>query len=326
MKVFVTGANGFIGSFLTEALLAQGHEVHCLVRSSSNLRWIADLDIECHFGDLFNKDVIQSALRDVDYIYHIAGTTKAFNKAGYFKTNYEGTKSLLETIISAGIDPKRFLLVSSLAAAGPSPAFEAIDEKKEPNPVTWYGESKLAAERYARTLGAKIDVTIVRPPVVYGPRDRDVLEFFKTVKKGIIPQLQGKERYASIIHVKDLVRGVLAAAESEKTRDKTYFLANPQPCSWQEIANTTLKIMGKKGIRLPVPLTALKAVAAVSELLAKLMKTTTIVNRQKVIEMQQDFWICSPGHARRDFNFETEITLEQGISETIDWYAKNGWL
>jgi nucleoside-diphosphate-sugar epimerase len=152
------------------------------------------------------------------------------------------------------------------------------------------------------------------------------LEFFRTVKFGLIPQLGGADKYLSLIHVKDLVRGIILASTHEKSLGETYFITGPEPHSWEEISRITLDILQKKGYKVPVPIPLIKTVAAISEGLASLTKKPALVNKQKVIEMEQDFWTCSHNKAKKELGFEAEIGLENGIRETLIWYKEQKWL
>jgi nucleoside-diphosphate-sugar epimerase len=326
MKVFMTGATGFVGSFLADVLLKANHEVRCLVRKESNLRWIADLDVDCYYGSLYDINSLIYGMEGCDAIYHVAGVTKARTEADYFKGNYEGTKNVADAALKYKKEISRFVHVSSQAAVGPSPTLIPIDETHPGNPLTYYGKSKWAAEEYVQSLVGKMPITIVRPPAVYGPRDTDILEFFRTVKLGLIPQLGGSDKYLSLIHVKDLVRGIMIAGEHENSIGKIYFLTSPEPYSWEEISRVTLNILQKKGFRIPIPVPLIKTVAVLSESLASLTKKPALVNKQKVIEMEQDFWTCSPDKARKELKFEAEIGLENGIRETLIWYKEQKWL
>lgn len=326
MRVFLTGASGFIGSFLAESLLEKGYQVRCLVRTSSNLRWLADLNVECFYGSLNDGDSLRRGIKDVDYIIHAAGLTRALSKEDYAKVNFRGSKNLIKTALESSPGLKRFVLVSSQAAAGPSSTLQPVTENSKPHPLTDYGKSKLLAENYTMQFKNELPLTIVRPPAVYGPRDKDTLQFFKAVKKGIIPQVDGKIKFLSIIYVKDLVDGIIRAMESEKAVGQTYFLANAEPYSWEEIARITLKILGKKGIRLNIPGFLIECVAVLSEGFSRLTLKASKINRQTVLDMKQDFWICSPRKAKADFNFEAKTPLSDGIRETLNWYRDNGWM
>jgi dihydroflavonol-4-reductase len=326
MKAFVTGGNGFVGSFLVEKLLEKGYTVKCLVRKTSNLRWLADLDIECFYGSLSDKNSLRRGIEDCDHIFHVAGVTKARTEAEYFAGNFEGTRNLTDVCVESTGQIERFVNISSQAAVGPSPTMMPIDESHPPNPLTYYGKSKLAAEQYVMQFAETMKITNLRPPAVYGPRETDILEFFRTVRTGIIPQLGGVDKYLSLIHVRDLVRGILMATENPAGAGKTYFLTSVKPYSWKEISQIALKVFGKKGIRIPVPLMVIRGIAVVSEGIAAMTKKPALVNQQKIIEMKQDFWTCSPDKAKRELGFESEIGLEDGIRETITWYKNHRWL
>ncbi len=326
MKVLITGATGFVGSHLSELLIRKGYEVRALVRRSSNMQWIRDLNLECVYGSLDDPDSLKNAVKDVDYVFHVAGVTKAADAITYVKGNYEGTRNLVQAVLNRGKSVKRFVLVSSQAAAGPGSSIEPIDEEASPRPLTDYGHSKLMAENYVRSMADRLPVTIVRPPAVFGPRDTDVLDFFKTVKLGLIPRIGGSDKYVSLIYVKDLVRGIWLAGTRAKAIGKTYFIANPRPYSWTQMAELALKIFNKKGIPIRIPVLLLKGVALVSESWAQFSGKTTILNRQKVIEMKQNFWVCSPRRAKQDLRFEAKYSLEDSFKETIDWYKEKGWL
>ena len=326
MKVFMTGATGFVGSFLAETLCQANHEVRCLVRKESNLRWIADLDVECYYGSLFDLDSLVRGMEGCDCVYHAAGVTKARTKEEYFRVNYEGTKNILNAALKHKQKISRFVHVSSQTAVGPSPTIIPIDESHPANPITYYGESKWAAEEYIGSLHNKLPITIVRPPAVYGPRDEDILEFFRTVKFGLIPQLGKADKYLRLIYVKDLVRGILMAGENENSVGKTYFITSPKPYSWEEISRLTLDILQKRGFRVHIPVSLIKIVAGASEALASLTKKPALVNKQKVIDMEQNFWTCSPKKAQKELGFTAEIGLETGIRETLTWYKEHKWL
>jgi len=326
MRAFVTGATGFIGSFLAEELLKKGYQVRCLVRKSSNLRWLKDLNLEYHYGSLQDAESLQKGLAGCHYVFHLAGLTKARTEQEYFQGNFEGTRNLVDAAVMYKRDIKRFIYVGSQAATGPSPTVKPIDENHTPQPLTYYGKSKLAGEQYCQERGSGLPVTVIRPPVVYGPRDTDVLEFFRTVSKGIIPRLGRQERYLSLIHVRDLVRGIIMAAENPRAAGQIYFICNQQIYSWRDIAATTLKVLNKKGYHITVPVFLIKLVATASEGIAAISKKPALLNHQKVIEMEQDYWTCSAEKAKQQLGFINQIDLEQGIAETLNWYKEHKWM
>lgn len=326
MKIFVTGSTGFVGSHLVEALLAQGHHVRVLLRTSSNLQWIADLNLDCFYANLFDPHELLPGLKEMDMVIHAAGLTKALDNEEYYKVNYQGTKTLLDTIIENRLPVERFVYISSQAAAGPSPSMEPITEDDPPHPVSEYGKSKLMGEEYVRSQSEKLPVTIIRPPAVYGPRDTDVFQFFKTVKMGVIPKWQNKDKYLSFVYVKDLVDGIIAAATQKKAVGKTYFIADPRPHSWDEVAYETVKFFKNKAIHVPIPLGLVKSIAFFANQWSKITKKPSIINQQKVAELVPDFWICSPQKIKRDLGFEAKTSLEEGVTQTLQWYLDQKWL
>ena len=322
----MTGATGLVGSFLAEALIQKKHNVRCLVRKESNLRWIADLDVDCFYGSLFDKDSLKRGIEGAQIIIHVAGVTKARTENDYFKANFEGTKNLVDVCLKYPESIKKFVNISSQTVVGPSPTIIPIDETYEPKPLTFYAKSKLAAEQYVLEQKKKMPVINLRPSGVYGPRDTDILEFFKIVKKGIIPQLGGVDKYLSLIHTRELARGIIMAMGSAKAKGKTYFLADEKPYSWKDVSDTTLRVLGKKGFRVPVPLSILKGVSFLGEGIASLTKKPALINSQKILEIEPDFWTCSAEKAFKDFGFRSEMSLEEGITDTLAWYKEHKWM
>jgi nucleoside-diphosphate-sugar epimerase len=322
----ITGATGFIGSCLTELLIREGHTVRCLVRPASDLRWINGLNAGIIRANLDETTALREALADVDFVFHLAGLTKATREQECLDSNFHLTKNLIEAALASNSGLQRFVFVSSQAAAGPSPSVKPIDETQPPRPLTWYGQSKLAAEQFLLEHAAVLPLTIIRPPVVYGPRDTDVLNFIRIVKSGIIPQLSGGEHYLSLIYVKDLALGIFRAALHPNTIGKIYFLANENYYSWENLGQMILSVMGKKGLRISIPDFAVDGLIGLNELFGRLSRKPTILNRQKKIEMQQLYWTCSSQAALNDFGFQAATSIEQGFRETINWYRENKWL
>ncbi len=326
MNIFLTGATGFVGSHLSEALLSAGHQVRVLLRTSSNLQWISDLDLDCFYGNIFDAQSLAAGLKDMDIVIHAAGLTKALKNEEYFRVNYEGTKTLIDAIIEHQLPVKRFVYISSQAAAGPSDSMAPRTEADPPHPVSAYGKSKLMAESYVLSKKNDIPVTIIRPPAVYGPRDTDVYRFFKTVRSGIIPKWQNRDKYLSFVYVKDLVQAIILASTHSKAKNKIYFVAEPRPHTWDEVAYETLKFFKKQAIHVPIPLALVKSIAFFSEQWSKIAKKPSIINRQKVAELIPDFWICSAQKIKKELGFEASTSLADGVPQTLKWYVEQGWL
>ena len=326
MNVLVTGGNGFIGSHLVELLLSRHYSVRCLVRKTSDLTWVKGLDVEFVQGDLFDHDALRKAVTGVDYVYHSAGITKAKKKEDYYRGNTTGTKNLLEVTKTYNSSIKRFVHISSQAAVGPSPSRVPITEEMPAHPITTYGKSKWQAEEKCLRVSNVLPITIVRPPVVYGPRDKDVFEFFNTLKKGLQPTVGFGEKLVSMIHVHDLVRGFVMAAESSTAVGRTYFISSKSVHGWKEIGEAAQKALNRKALRVRLPESAVYVIAAFAELFSLFSSKPALINFEKARDMVQDYWTCDASRARKDFGFEQEISLQDGIRNTVNWYKEHGWL
>lgn len=326
MIAFITGGTGFIGSFLAQSLVEACHQVHCLVRQTSSLKWLQNLPVNYVYGDIFSGEALAEALRDATHVFHLAGVTKELTSAAYFRANGEGTRAMLEACSRHAKNLERFVYVSSIAAAGPSNGKQPVTEAEAPHPVSVYGKSKYAGELACAEFKTRLPITIVRPPIVYGPRDRDVYEYFKQVKLGIRLRPGRRERWTSMIHVHDLVRGIVAAGTHPKAAGETYFLTNPQPYEWNQVGVAIANAMSKKTISITAPEAITPAVAAISELVAKFTRKPALLNFDKIREMKQSGWAFSGDKAKQQIGFETAISLEDGLKQTVEWYREHGWL
>lgn len=326
MKALVTGATGFIGSHLVELLLKKKYAVRVMLRKTSDTRWLKGLDLEYVYGDLFDGRALDEAVSGVDYVYHSAGVTKAKAKEEYYRGNAEGTRNLLQAVIRRNPGLKRFVQISSQTAAGPSPSRTPITEDAPSNPITTYGKSKLKAEQECLAVAGSVPVTIVRPPAVFGPRDKDVFEFFHTMTKGLQPMVGMSEKYVSLIHVADLVRGFIMAAESDVARGGTYYISSRDIYGWEEVGEVSRRILGKTAFRLRIPEAGVYVIAAFAEVFGLFSKGPVLINFEKAKDMVQDYWTCDSSKAKRDFGYEQELTLEAGIRDTVEWYRSVGWL
>lgn len=326
MKVFMTGATGFVGSWVAEKLIEKGGEVTCLVRRSSNLKWIQHLPLKHHYGSLSDSDSLKEGAKNADYILHIGGVTKALKVEEYYRGNVQATENLLEAVLAVNPNLKKFVHLSSQAAVGPSESLTPIDETHPCRPLTDYGKSKLQTEQIVRQYFDKLPVTILRPPTVYGPRDTDVFEAFRNVKYGINLKIGKAEQYVSLIHVFDLAEAIVHTAQSDKGCGETYFVCNDQPYPWSEIVGLIKDIMGKRTIDLSVPYAVAYGIASFTEAAAKLRGKATILNRQKMQEIRQPYWTVSNQKMKAQLKFSPQLSLQQGIRITLEWYRQNGWL
>ena len=249
--ILVTGGTGFIGTHLLEKLVASGQAVRALVRRTGARPRSLPAGVETVYGDLASGAGIAEALRGTHAVIHLAGVTKALRPGDYYTGNVRATEQLVHAMAGQGI---RLVHVSSLAAIGPSEAGVLLAEDAEPHPLTHYGKSKLAAEKVVRDLAPY--AVIVRPPVVYGPRDTDVFQLLKSISKGLVLEIAGGERWFSAIYVKDLVDGLLAAAGTPLAAGRTYFLAHAKPVSWRHLGASAARIMARTPRVVTVPFAA----------------------------------------------------------------------
>jgi nucleoside-diphosphate-sugar epimerase len=333
MRTLVTGATGFIGSILVERLLTsiglqqeKTARVFCLMRRASSGSWLENLPVEFVHGDLFADAALIPVLSEVSHVIHLAGVTKARNEAEYFHSNAETTRHLLQLCARHAKKLKRFVYISSMSVAGPSSDGHLLTEDEPPQPISIYGRSKLAGELACQERRGELPITIIRPPVVYGPRDKDVYQYFKQVKMGLRLRLGRHERRVSMIHVHDLVAGIILASEHPRAVGETYFITNPRSYDWHELGQAVAAAMHRKTLSITIPEIAAPALAAVSELGAKITGKPALLNFDKVNEMRQYYWVCSGEKARQQLGFEPALSIQAGLQNTWQWYRENGWL
>ena len=326
-RCFLTGASGFVGSHLAEELIAQGHTVRALLRTTSSLKWIKHLSIECAYGDVTDPATVAAALDGADYVFHVAGLVKALDRETYFRVNAGGTASLLDACARMPVPPKRIVLVSSQAAGGPSGRGPAVTEDDPPHPISFYGESKAEAERVAAGYSGRLPITIVRPPAIYGPRDTEVFQFIKAAYRFGIAPIAGKaDAPMSTAHVHDVVQGLILAAKSPKAAGRTYYVAGPDVATWDSVIEALEDAFQKKLRRVHIPIWLARVAASAVEAYAALARKPATFNREKIREILADGWVCSIQRAREELAFEPRITVRQGMRDTVDWCRQNGWI
>lgn len=325
MKAFITGGTGFIGSHLVDDLLAKGeHQVSCLVRK--DLKWLQGRDIEVVNGDLFDLKSLKQGLDGCDAVFHCAGIVKAPNEQAFIRGNIESTENLLRLAIKMQV-PK-VVILSSMAAVGPSDG-SPIDESAPMQPVTSYGRSKKAMEEMIAKVSdnaAQTSVTIVRPPAVYGPREQDILTIFKMAARGFFPMVgDGSSTKLSVVHVKDLVRGIELSANDRKEGLSTYFIAGEPPITWNDFRLATSRALGRKVRAFKINPKWVGKIAAGVERGASLFGTYPALNREKAREMVLE-WMCSTQKARTELGYQPKISLDEGIFDTVQWYKAHHWI
>jgi len=320
-KILITGSSGFVGSHLVEEALSRGLSVYAGIRSSSSKRYLQDERIqfvEMDFSDEANlRDVVSEKY---DYIMHNAGITKAPNDETYLEINKGFTQNFVEAIQSTQTAPKKFTFTSSIAAFGPADNTEdqIVSNRMIPGPVTGYGRSKLAAEQY---LHQQTDLpwVIIRPTAVYGPRDVDFLTLYKSIQKGIAGQIGFKDQHASFIYVKELARVMLDVTLSKHTKT-SYFASDGEKYHVQDLNKIVADSIGKKIVKIKIPLPLIKTIAGVNELYSKLSGKATILNFDKVNELKATNWYCDIENLKTDIGYNPKVLLKEGIEKTTKWY------
>ncbi|MHB8880336.1 MAG: NAD-dependent epimerase/dehydratase family protein [Thermodesulfovibrionales bacterium] len=320
MKALVTGATGFIGSHLAEALAARGYDVTVLTRKTSRTGWLEGLKLNYIASDLSDIEASAGELRGFDYVFHVAGLTKTVRESDFFRVNTEYTSRLLKVLAEQAPGMKRFIYLSSLAAAGPSLDGRPVREDSPPLPVSAYGRSKLLAEEAVRVYQDRLPTTIIRPPAVFGPRDTDFLVMFKMIKKHLFP-FWGECSY-SMVYVADLVQGIILAAEHDRARGKTYNLAHQMIYTNRDIAGEISAALGVTPLKIRLPRSLLPVLGFIGQKIDK----KGIINRDRVIDFGFTNWTCDTMMAEHDIGFRAKTTLREGIQWTADWYRTHQWI
>jgi dihydroflavonol-4-reductase len=324
--VLVTGANGFIGSHLAEALLAHGYRVRCMVRRSSDLSYVRHLPVEWAYADLDDPGQLVPACQDVDVVCHCAALTRALDQETFLRINAGTTEALARAALEANPGLQRFLYLSSQAAAGPSRSpDDVIDETRAPQPLDWYGKSKWAAEQALHSLDGRLPLTIIRPAAVFGPRDRDFFTYFDLVNRHLELRLGRKERLASLIYVRDLVDLIVLSLERQDAAGQTYF-----GCAWAlsygAFAQALARALDKRTVPVTVPVAALAPIVLAAKVQERLTGKPALLNEQRVTNMRQPYLLCSGDKARRELGFAPGYDLDTAVQETVAWYREHNWL
>lgn len=333
-KILITGASGFIGSFLVEKALEKGYDVWAGIRKSSNKEYLQDSRI--HFIDLnfSNRKQLANTLIDhttqhgkFDYIIHNAGVTKCLDVADFDKINFQYTENFIEVLQTTHNIPDKFLLMSSLSSfgTGDEKNYTPIKLTDKPHPNTAYGKSKLKAE-HCLLHSKDFPYIILRPTGVYGPRERDYYMMLKTVKSGLDIGAGFKPQLLTFIYVKDLVDTAFLGLESD-VKNKAYFVADGDVYTDKEYTQLVKEALGKKHVLgIKIPLWLLKTISVIAEGISKITKKPSTLNRDKYKIMKQRNWTCDTQPLINDLGFKPKYSLRKGLEESVAWYKKNNWL
>lgn len=322
-KALITGASGFIGSNLRDALLAAGADVVAIRRPSSpppkkGRSIVAEYDDVPRLTALMREE-------KPDWVFHVAGATNGVTYEDFQRANVMPTRNLLAALLEGHRDVKRFVHVSSLSSYGPAQKDRPLVETEPRRPIEHYGKSKLEAEQVVEAVGDSLPWTIIRPSGVYGPRDAEFGILFREIARGRNIFFGNRDRWFSLVYVDDCVRAIVECALSDAARGKGYFLDDGRPINWETFQGLIIEAVGKKPFTIDVPGFVLPVAAWGGEILAKLDGKPRLFNRQKLVMGIQDAWTSSSEAARQDFGWVAEVDVEEGIRRTLAYYREHGF-
>ena len=331
-RILITGASGFIGSFIVEEALNRGFETWAAVRKSSSREFLKDEQIHFIELNLSSEEQLKQQLKDIqfDYVVHAAGVTKCLHKEDFFRINTEGTKNLVRALLDLQMPLKRFVYISSLSIMGAireEQPYREIRERDKAQPNTAYGKSKLEAEQWLNSLNEKLlPYVILRPTGVYGPRERDYFMIAKSIKAHTDFAVGFKQQDITFVYVTDVVQAVFLALEKGQT-GRCYFLSDGEVYQSSTFSNLIRKELGNPWwIRITAPLWLLRIITFCGEYIGHMTGKVTALNNDKYNIMKQRNWRCDINPARQELGYEPKVKLEEGVRKSIAWYKKNKWL
>ena len=338
-RILITGASGFIGSFIVEEALNRGFETWAAVRKSSSKAFLQDERIHFIELNLSSEAELKQQLKDIqfDYVVHAAGVTKCLHKEDFFRINTEGTKNLVRALLDLQMPLKRFVYISSLSIMGAireEQPYKEIREQDKAMPNTAYGKSKLEAEQWLVSLNKELEKknekllphVILRPTGVYGPRERDYFMMAKSIQSHTDFAVGFKQQDITFVYVTDVVQAVFLAMEKGQT-GRCYFLSDGEVYQSSTFSDLIRKELGNPWwIRITAPLWLLRIITFCGEYMGHITGKVTALNNDKYNIMKQRNWRCDINPARQELGYEPQVKLEEGVRRSIAWYKKNKWL
>lgn len=337
-RVLVTGATGFVGSYLVDALVERGDEVVCLTRPTSNVARLKNHGVQQVQGDINDLDSLKTAVAGTDIVYHVAALVSALSKEAFFRVNREGTRLVAEAC-AAQANPPVLLYVSSLAAAKPAENGELVSESDSCRPVSDYGLSKRGGELAAAEFADRVPITIIRPPIVFGGRDSSTAKLFAPVGRfGVhfVPGWRHGRRY-SLIHSAELVNAMILAAtrgqrvdvadaEADSFRQGCYFVAFDEQPTMAELGSLIASSFGRRFVaKFPVPDMWVRFLGRFNQFACKLRKRSPALGSDRVRDLTAGSWVCSNNRIKSELGYSFQATLPERLRETADWFKNEGW-
>ena len=321
----VTGASGFVGSHIVDELLRRGARVRCLLRSKSSTQWLDGKPVEIVRLPQDDVDQLAASVADATWIVHAAGITRARSAKEFHEANVGGTERMLRAAMATNGRLERFLLISSQAAAGPAGDGRAVIEGDRPDPASSYGVSKLRAEELTMLLRDRMPVVAIRPPAVYGPRDRSFLRVFRAARWHVLPVLRRGGRF-TLVYAEDLARAAYLALTHPRAPGQVYFVGEPEATGYVEMGEIVRRVMGTWTVTIRPPGWLLQGGAIAGELWGFLRRRPPFLSREKLQEITVGDWLCSSAKIRAQLGWTPEVPLDQGMERTAAWYREAGWV
>jgi nucleoside-diphosphate-sugar epimerase len=318
----VTGATGFIGSHLVGALVEQNWKVTCLVRPKSRTGYLENIPVNILRGAVEDRNFLAEAVKGQDYIFHLAARIRSARREVYERANFLFTQNLVQACLRQNPGIKRFVYVSSIAAAGPSLPGEIQDETRTPAPTSAYGRTKLKGEKAVTEIWDRMDATIIRPPNVYGPRQQEVELLIKLIQKRFVPLLKHDQKTTSLIFIDDLIKGICQAAQSPSAIRQIYYLTDERGYSWKEVILTIKKQILGTSLFIPIHENLIDAAAWFTDVLKSMNLVRSYFGHRAWKAMVQTSWLFSSNKASRDFGFKAGYSLDRGIKKTVAYYKR----
>jgi nucleoside-diphosphate-sugar epimerase len=325
MNALITGANGFLGTWLARALAARGDTVACLLRPSSDVSGLSGLSYTRVEGDVTDPGSLERAVAGRDVVFHLAGIRRAATREEFLRVNAEGTRNVCEALLRTG-SRARLVLCGSLAASGPSSPERPHVEEDPFHPAEWYGESKAEAERITLAYADRLPVTVARPPRILGPGDHENLTFFKLMKRGIRLEISGGPRPLTLVDVEDVVDLLLLLAERKEALGQAFFVGGLRDLSLEQLQDIGARELAVSPRTLRLSPWVLKALATTADVITQATGRKLPLNRKLARQLLAPAWTCSGAKAERLLGFRPRREPEDSIRRSARWYQEQGWL
>ena len=326
MKILVTGATGFIGTHLVEKLIQQGNEVVCAVRSNSQLDFLKRTGVKIATIDYSEKSSMYPALSDAQIVYHLAATINVPDWPTYYQSNTLGTKYLIEACVEKNPYMKKFVFVSSVAAAGPSYENHKKKEDEPSVPISLYGRSKLLAEQCVEDHNTKIPTVIVRPTIILGVRQTELYTILRMLKMGFVPVLGSSKKQTSICFVEDLINALLLVAQNDSSSGKMYYVSDNRAYSWQEILQCCMNLLPINPYPILIPHSLILTLAIISKYISDVTGLPSLCSVHQIRNIKKNYFLYSSGKIMNELGFKPTTELKDGVAQIIIWYKSRGML